>query len=114
MASKSHYFHWLKSSGDIAEWVNFAYCWSCIGKGLRAAWEAGLFCWVLPISPGPPACVMVMNVPSERTRNIFHSTQTTGRSTAVYGKVRKSVLQTLRPCVVKCAVYSAQGTGYSA
>ena len=31
-ASKSLY--WLKSYGDVAEWVDFAYLWSCIGKGL--------------------------------------------------------------------------------
>ena len=59
--------------------------------------------------PGPSACVMVMNVPSERTRNIFHSTPTT----AVYGKVRKFVLQTLPPCVVQCRVCNVQCTGYS-
>ena len=31
-ASKSHY--WFKSYGDFPEWVDFAYWWSCIGKGL--------------------------------------------------------------------------------
>ena len=63
----------------------------------------------IPVFPGPYSCVMVMNVPSERTTNIFHSTQTT----AVYGKVRKSVLQTLPPCVVQCRVCNVQCTGYS-
>ena len=32
-ASKSH--NWFKSYGDFAEWVDFAYQWSCIGKRLR-------------------------------------------------------------------------------
>ena len=26
--------HWFKSYGDFAEWVDFAYWWSFIGKGL--------------------------------------------------------------------------------
>ena len=26
--------YWFKSYGDFAEWVDFAYWWSCIGKGL--------------------------------------------------------------------------------
>ena len=39
--SKLH--HWFKSSGDLAEYMDFSYWWSCIGKGLRAACEAGLF-----------------------------------------------------------------------
>ena len=30
--SKSHY--WFKSYGDFAKWVDFAYWWSFIGKGL--------------------------------------------------------------------------------
>ena len=33
MISKCH--HWFKSDGDFADWVDFAYWWSCIGKGLR-------------------------------------------------------------------------------
>ena len=33
-ASKSHY--WFKSYGEFAEWVNFAYWWSFIGKGVPA------------------------------------------------------------------------------
>ena len=32
-ASKSLY--WFKSYGGFTEWVEFAYWWSCIGKGLR-------------------------------------------------------------------------------
>ena len=32
-ASKTHYY--FKSYDDFAEWVDFAYWWSCIGKGLR-------------------------------------------------------------------------------
>ena len=32
-ASKSHY--WFKSYGDFVEFVDFAYWWSFIGKGLR-------------------------------------------------------------------------------
>ena len=28
--------HWVKSYIDFDEWVNFAYWWSCIGKGLRS------------------------------------------------------------------------------
>ena len=40
-AFKLHY--WFKSNGDFAEWGYFAYWLSCIGKGLRASWEAGLF-----------------------------------------------------------------------
>ena len=32
-AANSHY--WFKSYGDFAEWLDFAYWWSCIGKGLR-------------------------------------------------------------------------------
>ena len=40
MASKSHY--WFKSYSNIAELVNFAYWWSCIGKGLHKACVAGL------------------------------------------------------------------------
>ena len=35
--------YWFKSYGNIAEWVDFDYWWSCIGKGLRADCEAGLF-----------------------------------------------------------------------
>ena len=35
--------HWFKSYSHLTEWVDFAYWWSCIGKGLRAACEAGLF-----------------------------------------------------------------------
>ena len=27
--------YWFKSYGDFAEWVDFAYWWSCIRKGLR-------------------------------------------------------------------------------
>ena len=34
---------WFKSYGDFDEWVDLAYCWSCIGKGLRKIGEAGLF-----------------------------------------------------------------------
>ena len=30
---KSHY--WFKSHGNFAEWADFAYWWSSIGKGLR-------------------------------------------------------------------------------
>jgi hypothetical protein len=26
---------WFKNYGDFAEWVDFAYWWSFIGKGLR-------------------------------------------------------------------------------
>ena len=32
-ASKSH--GWFKSYGDFAKYVNFAYWWTFIGKGLR-------------------------------------------------------------------------------
>ena len=32
-ASKLHY--WFKSYGDFAEWLDFAYWLSCIGKGPR-------------------------------------------------------------------------------
>ena len=32
---KSKLYYWFKSYGDFAEWVDFAYWWSCIGKGLR-------------------------------------------------------------------------------
>ena len=32
-ASKLYY--WFKSYGNFAEWVYFAYWWSCIGKGMR-------------------------------------------------------------------------------
>ena len=32
-ASKSH--HWFKSYGHFTEGLDFAYWWSCIGKGLR-------------------------------------------------------------------------------
>ena len=32
-ASKLHY--WFKSYSNFAEWVDFAYRWSCIGKGVR-------------------------------------------------------------------------------
>ena len=28
--------HWFKSYSDFAKVVNFAYWWSCIGKGLRS------------------------------------------------------------------------------
>jgi hypothetical protein len=35
--------HWFKSYGDLDEQVDFAYWWSCIGMGLRAACKAGLF-----------------------------------------------------------------------
>ena len=33
----SHKIDYVKnfSDGDFAEWVDFAYWWSCIGKGLR-------------------------------------------------------------------------------
>ena len=27
--------HWFKNYVNFAQWVNFAYLWSCIGKGLR-------------------------------------------------------------------------------
>ena len=39
-ASKSLY--WFKSYGDFAEWVDFAYCWSCIGKGLPCSLRSRL------------------------------------------------------------------------
>ena len=35
--------HLFKSFGDFAELVDFAYLWSCIRKGLRAAGKAGFF-----------------------------------------------------------------------
>ena len=40
-ASKSH--NRFKCYGGFAEWVNFAYWWSFIGKGPRVACNAGLF-----------------------------------------------------------------------
>ena len=33
--STSKLHHWFNSYGDFAEFVNLAYWWSCIGKGLR-------------------------------------------------------------------------------
>ena len=33
----------FKSYGDSTKWVDFAYRWSYIGKGLRAACKAGMF-----------------------------------------------------------------------
>ena len=41
MASNLH--DWLKSYGDFAAWVDYAYWWSCIGKVLRAACKAIFF-----------------------------------------------------------------------
>ena len=32
---ESKLLYWFKSYGDFAECVDFAYWWSCIGKGLR-------------------------------------------------------------------------------
>ena len=40
-ASKLHY--WFKSYGDFAEWVDFAYWWNFIGKGLRLQPEQQAF-----------------------------------------------------------------------
>ena len=40
----------LKNCGDFAEWVSFAYWWSCIGKGLR-------------LQSGQKACLVDYNVP---------------------------------------------------
>ena len=40
------YLHWLKSYGYYAEWVDFAYWWSCIRKDLRVqlVQQACFFC----------------------------------------------------------------------
>ena len=35
--------HLFKSYDHYTEWVDFAYWWSCIGKGQSAACKAGLF-----------------------------------------------------------------------
>ena len=37
---------WFKSYGDFAEWVYFAYWWSCSGKGLSLQPAAGLFYYI--------------------------------------------------------------------
>jgi hypothetical protein len=29
-------YYWFTSYQDFVEWVNFAYWWRCIGKGLRS------------------------------------------------------------------------------
>ena len=34
--------HWFKSYGNFAEWVDFAYWWSCIGKGLPCSLHSRL------------------------------------------------------------------------
>ena len=39
-ASKSLY--WFKSYGDFAEWVDFTYWWSCIGKGMPCSLRSRL------------------------------------------------------------------------
>ena len=39
--------YWFKSYGDFAEWVDFVYWWSCIGKGLR-------------LQPAQQACLLVL------------------------------------------------------
>ena len=35
--------HWFKSYGDFAEWVDFSYWLSCIGKDLHSFSKASLF-----------------------------------------------------------------------
>ena len=35
MYGNSKLHQWLNNYGGFAEWVGFAYWWSCIGKGMR-------------------------------------------------------------------------------
>ena len=39
----SKWHHWFKSIGDFAEWVELAYWWSWIGKGLQSMGLPRLF-----------------------------------------------------------------------
>ena len=41
--------NWFKVDGDFAEWVGFAYWWSCIWKGLR-------------LQPAQQACLITQSV----------------------------------------------------
>ena len=41
--SREYHCHWFKSYSIFAEWVDFAFWWSCIRKGLRSE---GLSCLV--------------------------------------------------------------------
>ena len=44
-------YHWFQSYGNFSEQVDFACWWSCIGKSLSAACEAGLFSPIYTLYP---------------------------------------------------------------
>ena len=43
--SKLH--HWFKSHDDFAEWVDFAYWWSCIGSAINKATPPSFFFFLI-------------------------------------------------------------------
>ena len=54
--------YWFKSYGDFAEWVDFAYWWSFIGKGLH-------------LQPAQPACLFLFCIQNLRNiRKLEYST----------------------------------------
>ena len=68
-ASKSH--QWFKSYGPFTEGVDFAYWWSCIGKGLR-------------LQPAQQACLIVIHTKKHTFSNILWYSLLEGLSKQLY------------------------------